>query len=682
MNDERKTKRELIDELAAIRRRVVELEALETEYKRAKSEQKAAHKLLQAAIDAVKEPIMLIDADYRVKLMNQNVRDNYLGSREADNAYCYEISHQRDTPCNGTAHPCPLKEVYKSLHPVTVVHEHIQHTGQKCCVEIMASPLFGEDGKLIGIVETIRDVTERIQIEETLRESEERYKRLVGSVTDYIYTVKVEDNRPVTTFHSPACTAVTGYTSEEYQSDPHLWDRKIYEADRPAVAKQIAGTLLGEDGPPLEHRIIHKDGSIRWVRNTPVPRYDECGRLISFDGLIADITARKQTEETLKQRNRELALLDRVGRTFSSTLDLDQVLITILEEVRRLLDVAACSLWLIDTESGELVCQQANGPQSEVVRGWRLPPGQGVAGWVARNGKGLIVPDTKIDTRHFKGVDKQIGLAVRSILSVPLRVKEQVIGALQMVDSEINHFTAADMTLLESLAGTAGVAIENARLYEQARQDAKTKAVLLDEVNHRVKNNLAAIIGLLYVERRHAEVKEETVYQAGVDDLINRIYGLSVVHRLLSASEWSPLPLSELTSRVIDAAVHVTPPYKRISIDVSPSTVHVTSKQANSLALVINELATNTAKYALDTDEISHITVRITLEDNPGSAGHTILFEFRDDGPGYPEEVLQLERHNVGMYLVQTFVRDGLRGELTLNNQLGAVTTIRFPAME
>ena len=91
------------------------------------------------------------------------------------------------------------------------------------------------------------------------------------------------------------------------------------------------------------------------------------------------IAERKQAEETLQQRTRELELLNRAGQTLTSSLDLDQVLVTVLEEVRHLLDVDVCSVWLIDPATGELVCRQAVSPQREVVLGWRLAPGQGLA---------------------------------------------------------------------------------------------------------------------------------------------------------------------------------------------------------------------------------------------------------------------------------------------------------------
>jgi sigma-B regulation protein RsbU (phosphoserine phosphatase) len=133
--------------------------------------------------------------------------------------------------------------------------------------------------------------------------------------------------------------------------------------------------------------------------------------------------------------------------------------------VHLLLNVISCSVWLIDPETHELVCRQAAGSRSEVVRGWRLAPGQGIAGWVARSGESLIVSDTRTDERHFKGVEQQSGVELRSILSVPLRVKDEVIGVLEVLDKEVDRFQPAHLRVAEALAASAAVAVENARLH-------------------------------------------------------------------------------------------------------------------------------------------------------------------------------------------------------------------------
>jgi two-component sensor histidine kinase len=108
-------------------------------------------------------------------------------------------------------------------------------------------------------------------------------------------------------------------------------------------------------------------------------------------------------------------------------------------------------------------------------------------------------------------------------------------------------------------------------------------------------------------------------------------------------------------------------------MEVTPSEVRISPRQARNLALVINELVTNTLKHASSGNTVTSIFLRIDLKDD-----NTVLLEYRDDGPGYPEDVLRLERHGVGLYLIQSLVSHALRGSLALANDGGGVTTIRF----
>jgi PAS domain S-box-containing protein len=187
------------------------------------------------------------------------------------------------------------------------------------------------------------------------------------------------------------------------------------------------------------------------------------------DQLAVAVENARIYQEAQRHAN-ELSALRGASLRVTSTLDLDQVLVTVLEEVRNLLNVIASTLWLIDPKTDELVCQQATGPNSEIVRGWRLARGQGIAGWVACNGKSLIVPDTRADERHFKGFDQLLGWELRSILTVPLQVKQDVIGVLQVVATEVDRFKPTDLTLVEPLAASAAIAIVNARLYEETER--------------------------------------------------------------------------------------------------------------------------------------------------------------------------------------------------------------------
>jgi PAS domain S-box-containing protein len=214
------------------------------------------------------------------------------------------------------------------------------------------------------------------------------------------------------------------------------------------------------------------------------------------------------------------------------------------------------------------------------------------------------------------------------------------------------------------------------RTYERTRQDADTKAELLMEINHRVRNNLVAIMGLMLAEQRHAPEEGRPYVKTALDSIANRIQGMIEVHQLLSESEWAPMRLSHLTNRVIAAMFETLPAGLRVDVKVSPAAVEVSPRQAANLALVINELATNTRKYAMEGRDTAHIAVCIDMEEG------WIVLEYRDDGPGYPEEVLREEQQGVGLYLLRQLVAGTLRGTLQLTNREGAVARVRIKTEE
>lgn len=215
------------------------------------------------------------------------------------------------------------------------------------------------------MVESFFDITPRKKAELSLQESESRYRKLVESVTDYIYSVKVEDGHPVATIHGPNCTAVTGYAAEEYEANPYLWHQMVHDEDRDAVIEQAAKVISREDVPPLEHRIYHKDGYIRWVKNAVVPRYNEEGHLVGYDGLVSDITERKEAQEHVEETYMELedtyaelqethAELELAYSELATMDELkDNIIMNVSHELRTPLTIAFGSLDLLKSEEDQ-----------------------------------------------------------------------------------------------------------------------------------------------------------------------------------------------------------------------------------------------------------------------------------------------------------------------------------------
>jgi len=453
------------------------------------------------------------------------------------------------------------------------------------------------------------------------------------------------------------------------------FDTYILQEDQDKFSSHLKKTFKTKTRQEDEIRLKRKGNSHFYAQLDSILIQDSEETPILCRTSIYDITELNRAKDALLRREGELALFNRVSQAFDSTLALDKILVTLLEEVRRLLEVTAGSIWLIEPETGELVCRQAIGPHKDTVLDWRLEPDQGIVGWVVKTGESLIVSDTWNDERHFKGVDRQTGHPLRSILSVPMRSKQKVIGVLQVLDTKVARFTPRDQALQELLASMASIAIENARLYERSRLDASTKEILLREVNQRVGNTLATLIRLFSTIRRHSGLKKHPISKSLMTDMLSRVKGLKSVHDMLSEFEWNPLPLSELSNRVIHSSLEALSADKKISVEVSTSSVRISPGQADKLGLVVNELVTNTVKHTIADRNTGRITVYIAR------VGDTIHFEFRDDGPGLPDDVSRFDRHNVGLYLIQKIVRKDLDGKLAMYNDQGAITEIRFKAL-
>jgi signal transduction histidine kinase/GAF domain-containing protein len=239
--------------------------------------------------------------------------------------------------------------------------------------------------------------------------------------------------------------------------------------------------------------------------------------LISIASQLGVAIENARLYEETQRRVQELAFLNEASHTVTSSLDLEQVLTTVMREATNVLKVEATSVLLLDDE--ELVLKTVVGPQAEKAKGLRLPLGQGIAGWVAREGQPLLVPDVKKEPRFYPGIDEASGFVTRSVLAVPLKVKGKVIGVIEAVNKTEGDFGQADMELLSSMAQPAAIAIENARLYEAIEEYSRTleeKVVLRTRNLAEEKSKLDAILhniadGLLVVDTKDRLILANTV---------------------------------------------------------------------------------------------------------------------------------------------------------------------------
>jgi len=166
--------------------------------------------------------------------------------------------------------------------------------------------------------------------------------------------------------------------------------------------------------------------------------------------------------------NDEVAALKRIIEItglLNSTLDLDDLLQRIMISAAELLGAETSSLFLVDEATGDLNITTATGESGEQVTRRQVPAHQGIAGWVVDNGEAAVVDSPADDQRFYAVMDKAIQFETRNMVAVPLKVREQTIGAVEVINKREGSFTELDADLAQALANQAAIAIDNAQLY-------------------------------------------------------------------------------------------------------------------------------------------------------------------------------------------------------------------------
>ena len=199
----------------------------------------------------------------------------------------------------------------------------------------------------------------------------------------------------------------------------------------------------------------------------------EAGTLAAFRELATTSISTFLEVELVRLRMEEMGALLEVGRVVSSTLDLRELLTKIMSTATKVMRCETSTVYLVDEQTNELYFHIVSGDPNvgAKLQEIRLPMGTGLAGWCAQNNKPVIVPDTEKDPRFFKGADKKSGFVTRSMICVPMRLKDRVVGVLQVLNRTGDiPFNDHDLETLENVANQAVSAIENARLYENIQK--------------------------------------------------------------------------------------------------------------------------------------------------------------------------------------------------------------------
>ncbi|MBI2910995.1 MAG: GAF domain-containing protein [Chloroflexi bacterium] len=367
----------------------------------------------------------------------------------------------------------------------------------------------------------------------------------------------------------------------------------------------------------------------------------------------------EQTDQRLRQKLDELTTLHRVTAAIASSLDPGQVLRMVALEAVSLSRTDAAAIYLLDPAGQEL----ALAAYFSAARGPALPDrfaiDEGIVGRAVRERRPVVAG--------------AVTEAFRAAICVPLTA-QQTYGGLCLYTRRARDFTDDEINLLVTFGDETALALENARLYEEAQRSLAVKTALLAEMHHRVKNNLQTVAALLSLQARRAQSDEVA---APLRESVGRVQSIAAIHDLLSRKEPGVASVADVARGIADIlGDHPVRPRAGATVVVEGEEILLSSRQAMVFALVLNELVTNALRHGFGGR--SGGTIAISAQQ---PQEQTIAVEVRDNGRGLPAD-FDLERHRgLGLQIVQTLVEKDLRGSLQLRSspEAGTIVLMAFP---
>ncbi len=365
---------------------------------------------------------------------------------------------------------------------------------------------------------------------------------------------------------------------------------------------------------------------------------------------IANAQRYQETDERLHQKIRELSTLQRVSAAIAATLDLGTVLNLIVEQAVVLSSSDRADIFQCDEE----------GRTVELIASWGGRWDERLRRVILRSiteAHPVAIVNTYDDTRFPELAAMAYSEGYHSLFCLPLRIGERVIGAIALYTRQQRYFDYEQVRLLSSFADEAAIAIENARLFKEAQRSLRIKTTLLQEMHHRVRNNLQTISALLTMQYRRLDA--ESPGAAALAQSAGRIQSIAAVHNLLCRDDIGVTTVQEIARQVVDNALTGLVGESPVHFEVLGKPVPISSREATVIALIINELVNNALSHGVATHGGM---VQVEAWHNANEA----WIEVRDDGPAKPPAPAK-PSSGLGLSIIETLASADLGGWFTLN---------------
>jgi PAS domain S-box-containing protein len=414
---------------------------------------------------------------------------------------------------------------------------------------------------------------------ETLRETEARYRYLADSMPQIIWTARPDGYLD---YYNQRWFEYTGMTLE--QTKGWGWQPVLHPDDVENCLRRWSKAVETGEAYEIEYRFRRaSDGTYRWHLGRAVPMRDENGEIIKWFGTCTDIDDRKRTEESLR-------FIAEASEMLASSLDYETTLTNVAQlSVPQLADWCVVHMVEEDGSTQQLAAAHAGQAKLELLReiNRRYPTGLDAAhsyALVVQTGEPELIPeitDTQLadvarDEEHLEML-RELGL--KSTLCVPLIARGRTLGAITFATAESGRiYNSSDLALAENLAHRAAIAVDNARLYQEAQRANRVKDEFLATLSHELRTPLTPIIGWVHMIRRGMLKGEDlerglTVVERNSQSLTRLINDLLDMSAIMSGKmriEEMPIPLGPAVKEAIET---IRPAAERNGINLEATTL-------------------------------------------------------------------------------------------------------------
>jgi PAS domain S-box-containing protein len=340
----------------------------------------------------------------------------------------------------------------------------------------LGTTAFLQLGVFIVVTLLIAFVIERgNRAESNLTVSERRFRQLADNIDQVFWVYDLKEARVV--YANPAYEIIWGDTRENLYKDHDTFLNILHPDDRERVSvslrRQHAGSRTEE-----EYRIVRRDGTVRWIRDRAFPVRDEQGTLFRIVGIAEDVTEDRAAEKALREQTEAVETVNRVGQMLAGELDLHKLVQAVTDAATELTGAHFGSFFynVLDEHGASYMLYTLSGVPRETFAHFPMPRATDLFGPTFRGEGTLRIEDVRLDARYGKNSPyfgmPEGHLPVVSYLAVPVVSRSgEVLGGLFFGHEEAGIFTARAAGIVEGLAAQAAIAMDNARLFEVAKEE-------------------------------------------------------------------------------------------------------------------------------------------------------------------------------------------------------------------